>query len=237
MHEIDINCDVGEGIGNEHKLMPFIQTCNIACGGHAGSELLMNEIVTLAMKYKVKIGAHPSYPDFENFGRTSMNLSSKDLALTILNQINTLQRVVVNCGGRLNHIKAHGALYNDLMINEHLATAFLKIIEVYKKDVKLFVPYRSVIARFALRDGFNIVYEAFADRNYNNDLSLVSRNDKNAVITDPKMILEHILEIKNNGSITSISGKHIPILAETFCLHSDTENVVESIKFLNRNLN
>lgn len=237
MHEIDINCDMGEGIGNEHELMPFIQSCNIACGGHAGSESLMNEIVTLAMNHKVKIGAHPSYPDIENFGRRSMNLSSNDLALTILNQIDTLQRVVVNRGGRLNHIKAHGALYNDLMMNEQLAIAFLKIIEIYKKDVKLFVPYQSVIARFALRDGFKVVYEAFADRNYNNDLSLVSRNDKNAVITDPKIILEHILEVKNNGTITSISGNQIPILAGTFCLHSDTENVVESVKYLNRNLN
>lgn len=237
MHQIDINCDMGEGIGNERELMPYIQSCNIACGGHAGSELLMKEIVAMAMKYKVKIGAHPSYPDIKNFGRRTVEISSSDLSLTILDQIDSLHRIVVNCGGRMNHIKAHGALYNDLLTNEQLAIEFLNIIEVYKKDIKLFVPYQSVIARFAVQDGFEVVYEAFADRNYNNDLSLVSRNDKNALITDPKIMLERILEVKNSGTITTVTGKKLPIRAGTFCLHSDTENVIECIKYLYQNLN
>ena len=237
MHQLDINCDMGEGIGNEHQLMPYVQSCNIACGGHAGSELLMKEIVVLAMKYKVKIGAHPSYPDIHNFGRRSMKISASDLSLTILNQIDSLHRIVVNCGGRMNHIKAHGALYNDLLTNEQLAIEFLNIIEAYKKDIKLFVPYQSVIARVAVRDGFNVVYEAFVDRNYNNDLSLVSRNDKNALITDPKIMLDRIVEIKDNGTITTITSEQIPIRAGTFCLHSDTKNIVECLKYLNQNLN
>ena len=135
MHQLDINCDMGEGIGNEHQLMPYVQSCNIACGGHAGSELLMKEIVTLAMKYKVKIGAHPSYPDIVNFGRRSMKINASDLSRTILNQIESLHRIVVNCGGRMNHIKAHGALYNDLSTNEQLAIEFLNIIEAFKKDI------------------------------------------------------------------------------------------------------
>ena len=237
MHQLDINCDMGEGIGNEHQLMPYVQSCNIACGGHAGSELLMKEIVTLAMKYKVKIGAHPSYPDIDNFGRRSMKISASDLSLTILNQIDSLHRIVVNCGGRMNHIKAHGALYNDMLTNEQLAIEFLNIIEAYKKDIKLFVPYQSVIARIAVRDGFNVVYEAFVDRNYNNDLSLVSRNDENALITDPKIMLDRVVEIKDNGTITTITGEQIPIRAGTFCLHSDTKNIVECLKYLNQNLN
>ena len=237
MHQLNINCDMGEGIGNEYQLMPYVQSCNIACGGHAGSELLMKEIVTLAMKYKVKIGAHPSYPDIVNFGRRSMKISASDLSRTILNQIESLHRIVVNCGGRMNHIKAHGALYNDLLTNEQLAIEFLNIIEAYKKDIKLFVPYKSVIARFAVRDGFNVVYEAFMDRNYNSDLNLVSRNDKNALITDPKIMLERVVEIKDNGIITTITGEQIPIRADTFCLHSDTKNIVECLKYLNQNLN
>ena len=236
MHKLDINCDVGEGIGNEHELMPLIQSCNIACGGHAGNDLLMKKIVVLAIKHKVKIGAHPSYPDIENFGRRSMRINADKLAQTILNQIDTLQRIVVNQGGRMNHIKPHGALYNDLVMNEELSHSFLNIIREYKKRVKLFVPYASVIARIAVRDGFTVVYEAFADRNYNDDLSLVSRDKKNAVITDPKVILEHVLEVKNNGTIRTISGKHIAMSASTFCLHSDTVNVIESIKYLNQNL-
>jgi len=237
MGKISINCDVGEGIGNEDKLMPFIQSCNIACGGHAGNELSMTETVLLAIKHKVEIGAHPSYPDIENFGRRSIEISMDKLSASILKQIDTLHRIVVNCGGKLNHIKAHGALYNDLMKNEELSLEFLNIIETYKNDLKLFLPYGSIIAGIAVRDGFTVVYEAFADRNYNDDLSLVSRKEKNAVITDPHDILKQVLEIKNNGTITSISGLQIPFLASTFCLHSDTANVIESIKYLNQNLN
>ena len=237
MGKISINCDVGEGIGNEDKLMPFIQSCNIACGGHAGNELSMTETVLLAIKHKVEIGAHPSYPDIENFGRRSIEISMDKLSASILKQIDTLHRIVVNCGGKLNHIKAHGALYNDLMKNEELSLEFLNIIETYKNDLKLFLPYGSIIAGIAVRDGFTVVYEAFADRNYNDDLSLVSRKEKNAVITDPHNILKQVLEIKNNGTITSISGLQIPFLASTFCLHSDTANVIESIKYLNQNLN
>jgi UPF0271 protein len=165
-----------------------------------------------------------------------MRISADILAQTILNQIDTLQRIVVDQGGRMNHIKPHGALYNDLVVNEELSLTFLNIIREYKKRVKLFVPYASVIARVAVRDGFAVVYEAFADRNYNDDLSLVSRDNKNAVITDPKVILEHVLEVKNNGTIRTITGKHIAMSASTFCLHSDTVNVIESIKYLNQNL-
>ncbi len=237
MYKIDINCDIGEGVGNERELMPFIQSCNIACGGHAGNELLMKEVVALAIKNKVKIGAHPSYPDIENFGRRSIKLSKNELAETILDQINTLHRVIVDAGGRMNHIKAHGALYNDLVVNEELSIDFLKIIETYKQNMKLFVPYGSVIADVAVKDGFAIVYEAFVDRNYNDDLSLVSRKEKNAVITDARTMLEHLLEIKNKGTIRTITGRHIPIKANTFCLHSDTENIIESIKYLDQNLN
>ena len=132
----------------------------------------------------------------------------------------------------MNHIKEHGALYNYLAFNKELSINFLNIIEPYKKKIKLFVPYGSVIADVANKDGFTIVYEAFADRNYNDDLSLVSRKEKNAVITDPGIMLERILEVKNKGTITTITGKQIPIKANTFCLHSDTENITASIKYI-----
>lgn len=236
MNKLDINCDVGEGFGNEGEMMPFIQSCNIACGGHAGNALSMVEIVRLAIRHKVKIGAHPSYPDVENFGRKSIKISTIELSRTISGQIDSLERIIVNCGGRMNHIKPHGALYNDLVMSDELSITFLNIIKTYKKEVKLFVPYNSAVAKIAMRDGFTVVYEAFADRNYNTDLSLVSRNDKNAVITDPKIMLERILDIKNKRLIKTISGKHMAILASTFCVHSDTPNIIDSIKYLNKNL-
>lgn len=237
MHNIDINCDVGEGVGNEQELMPFIQSCNIACGGHAGNESLMQEIVMLAIKYKVNIGAHPSYPDIENFGRVSIKIGRNELAESLLKQIDTLHRIIVNCDGKLNHIKAHGALYNDLMTNEELSYQYINIIGAYKNDVILYLPEKSVIARIAVKNGFRVVYEAFADRNYMDDLGLVSRKEKNAVISDPNIVLDHVLDMKNKGVVTTITGNKLPIKATTFCVHSDTNNAVDLVKYLNKEFN
>lgn len=232
MKKIDINCDVGEGLNNEDKLMPYIQSCNIACGGHAGNSELMRAVAVLAIKHNVKIGAHPSYPDTENFGRISLEISPDDLIKSIRSQINDLIEIINNEGGSLHHIKPHGALYNDIVKNEALSLLFLEAILPYKTLAKLYVPYNSVIEKNALKKKFSIIYEAFADRNYNDDLSLVSRQEKNALITSPALVLKHLSEIINNELVTTISGKKTPIKALTFCVHSDTENVIEIVKRL-----
>ncbi len=229
---IDLNCDVGEGLNNEHLLMPFITSCSIACGGHAGNKETMTKVVALAAKHNVKIGAHPSYPDIENFGRKSMLISKKKLSETLLRQIAALENIVFNFRLQLSHIKPHGALYNDIAKNETIATNFLDVIENYKTKCKLFVPYGSVIATEADRRNFDIVYEAFVDRNYNDDLSLVSRNKNNAIIKDIKKIITQITQIKNEGKVTTITGKIVPLEASTFCVHSDTKNAVEIVKKL-----
>jgi len=188
MNRLNINCDVGEGVNNEMTLMPYIQSCNIACGGHAGNKKLMEKVVKLALKHEVNIGAHPSYPDIENFGRKTMIIDPSELAKTIQKQINLLNKIVIEQGGSLSHIKPHGALYNDVSKNKDLALHFLNAILPYKNSVKLFVPFNSEIEICALENGFSIVYEAFADRNYNDDLSLVARNEKEAVITDVRLL-------------------------------------------------
>ena len=232
MKQIDINCDVGEGVNNEAQLMPYIQSCNIACGGHAGDEDLMNSVVALAIKHKVKIGAHPSYPDKENFGRKTMIIEPNELKASIQNQINSLQEIVKKKGSTLHHIKPHGALYNDIAKNNELSLCFLDAILPYKTDVKLYVPYNSVIEKNALKKGFMIIYEAFADRNYNDDLSLVSREKKGALITNPKHIFLHVFKMLNTNKVITITGKQQPIKATTFCVHSDTENATEIVKGL-----
>lgn len=230
MKEININCDVGEGVNNEAQLMPFIQNCSIACGGHTGNEESMKNVVELALKYNVKIGAHPSYPDRENFGRKSMKIESNKLIESIQSQVKSLEKVVLECKGKLHHIKPHGALYNDIAKNKLLAQQFLKAILPYKSRVNLFVPYNSEIEKCALNNGFSIIYEAFADRNYNDDLSLVSRTDKEAVIFNSEAILRRVLEILNAEKVVAISGEKIAIKAETFCVHSDTKSAVEIVK-------
>ncbi|MFD1294091.1 5-oxoprolinase subunit PxpA [Lutibacter holmesii] len=231
---IAINCDVGEGVYNEELLMPYIQSCNIACGAHAGSKDIINEVVALAIKNKVKIGAHPSYPDKENFGRKTMLLSEFDLINTIRSQVNLLKQEVELQGGKVHHIKPHGALYNDIAKNKKLANQFLTAISPYKNDIVLYVPYASEIETCALEQGFNIVYEVFADRNYNDDLSLVSRTKKDAVLTSLPAIIKHVLEVINTNKITTISGEKHTIKGATFCVHSDTENAVDIVKGISK---
>ena len=234
MNRLNINCDVGEGYNNEMVLMQYIQSCNIACGGHAGNKKLMEKVVKLALKHEVNIGAHPSYPDIENFGRKTMIIDPSELAKTIQKQINLLNKIVIEQGGSLSHIKPHGALYNDVSKNKDLALHFLNAILPYKNHVKLFVPFNSEIEICALENGFSIVYEAFADRNYNDDLSLVARNEKEAVITDVEIIEVRILEMINTERVTTISGKKVFIKASTFCVHSDTENAIEIVRKLHQ---
>ncbi len=234
MKYFEINCDVGEGLDNEAEIMSYIQACNIACGGHAGDIDSMRKVVDLAIRRKVKIGAHPSYPDKENFGRKSVLMEFSNLQHSIKEQVNSLNEIIHEKGSTLHHIKPHGALYNDIARNEELALVFLEAIQTYKEDIKLYVPYNSVVENSAIKYGFSIVHEAFADRNYNDDLSLVSRKEKNALITDPNYLLQHVLEMLNDEKVTTISGNKISIKAFTFCVHSDTKNALEILKRLNQ---
>ena len=146
---IELNCDVGEGMNNESSLMPYISTCSIACGGHAGDIESMTNAVSLALKNNVKIGAHPSYPDKENFGRKSMIISNETLKKTIVSQIKALEKIAQNSNSKLSHIKPHGALYNDIAKNQDRANSFLDAIESFKSTYKLFVPFGSIIAKEA----------------------------------------------------------------------------------------
>ena len=231
MNRINLNCDVGEGQNNEAQLLPYINACNIACGGHFGTYKSMNEVVKIAIQYNVKIGAHPSYPDSVNFGRKTIKISESDLINSIQKQIDDLLIVLNEHGAILNHIKPHGALYNDIAKDKNLALTFLKAIEKHE-NVKLFVPFNSEIEKEAVKSGKLIVYEAFADRNYNSDLTLVSRNEKNAVLTNVKSIKKHIKAMLLKNELITITGEKAFIKADTFCVHSDTENAIDIVKNL-----
>lgn len=234
---ININCDIGEGAANENKLMPFIQYCNIACGGHAGDEISMTNMVKLAIANQVKIGAHPSYPDKENFGRKSLLINSDKLIDSIQSQINKLIKITENYGSSITHIKPHGALYNDIAKNVSLAKIFMKAISIYKLNTILFVPFNSAIEKIAIENGFTVFYEAFADRNYNDDLSLVNRSKNNALITSNQLIINHVKEIVETGMVKTINNIKVKIKADTFCVHSDTKNALSIVKNLNNHFN
>lgn len=233
---IDINCDVGEGIGNEHELFPFISSCNIACGGHAGDETIIREIVLLAKKHKVKVGAHPSYPDKKNFGRVVLDISDSDLKETIQRQVNVFLKVIALEGIKMNHIKAHGALYNEMAKNNKVAETFLEAIREFKESIVVYVPYKSVVAKIAKQQGFTIKYEAFCDRNYNDDLTLVSRKEEASLIISKKEVLEHVFRMIDNNSVKTISGNIKRIEADTFCIHGDTPKAIEILTYLSNEL-
>ena len=231
---LNINCDLGEGLNNEHIIMPLIDSCNIACGGHAGDIGSMIECVEISIKNNVRIGAHPSYPDKINFGRKKIDISPSELSYSIISQIESLETIADSYGLELNHIKAHGALYNQMIIDTELSNLYLDTIKEFKKKCSLYIPYKSEIEKIALKKGFSIIYEVFGDRNYNDDLSLVSRNNENALITDPESVLNHIKTIKETESVKTINGNYKKIKFDTICIHSDTNNSIDILKKINQ---
>ncbi len=231
---LNINCDLGEGLNNEHIIMPLIDSCNIACGGHAGDNGSMIECVEISIKNNVKIGAHPSYPDKINFGRKKIDISPSQLSYSIISQIESLETIADSYGLELNHIKAHGALYNQMIIDTELSNFYLNTIKDFKNKCSLYIPYKSEIEKIALKKGFSIIYEVFGDRNYNDDLSLVSRSNENALITDPESVVNHIKTIKETETVKTINGNYKKIKFDTICIHSDTNNSIEILKKINQ---
>ena len=233
---IDINCDVGEGIGNEKDLLPLISSCNIACGGHAGDLQTMTDVIRLAFENKVKIGAHPSYPDRENFGRKSMEISEDKLIESIQKQLTDFTSILEKENIQLHHIKAHGALYNDIAKDIVLAKVFLKAIEKFKNNFFIYVPFNSIIEHECLKQNFNIKHEAFGDRNYNADLSLVSRKLPNALLQDPQDVLIHLVRMLRKKQLKTYDDTLMNIEADTFCIHGDTPSAVQILMYLTEEL-
>ncbi len=233
---VDINVDVGEGIGNEILLMPYIASCNIACGGHAGTFESMQNVVKLAKQYRVKIGAHPSFPDKEHFGRQPMEMSSAALFSSIKNQIEDLIKVLNRENALLHHVKPHGALYNLAAVNKRIASVIIEVMKSLALPIKLYVPYKSVIADLALKENIQITYEAFADRNYNEDLTLVSRSEPHALIEDVNLVFDHVFRMVSTQKVKTIKNTELDIEAATFCVHGDNPKAVDLIKNLKRKL-
>ena len=230
-HRIDINCDVGEGVGNEASLMPYISSCNISCGAHAGSIAVMDEVIGLAKEHEVKIGAHPSFPDRENFGRVVMDIAPATLQESIEEQILLLKERADLQDVTLHHIKPHGAMYNLIAKDKTMAQLVIRAVQNTCPNLFLYVPYNSVIAEEALKSNLQIQYEAFADRNYNEDLTLVSRSQENALITNKEEVFTHIKRMIVGQQVQTIGGLR-NITADTICVHGDTENAVELIVFI-----
>ena len=234
MKTIHINCDLGEELDNEDLLMPFISACNIACGGHAGNKEIIENTIDLAKQHQVQIGAHPSFPDRENFGRKILQMDNQELLDSLLHQISVVLEIANKKNTELHHIKAHGALYNLAAKDERTAEIVIEAIKRTSPNAVIFVPPKSIIANLAIKEGFNISFEVFCDRNYNDDFSLVNRKEANAVFHDPADVLQHVNRL-HTGELLTRNGIILPIQSDTFCVHGDTNNAVAILEMLNSN--
>ncbi|MFD0861717.1 5-oxoprolinase subunit PxpA [Sungkyunkwania multivorans] len=233
---IDINSDLGEGMGNDAEMMRFISSCNIACGGHYGDETSMSKTIRLALDHNVRIGAHPSFPDKQNFGRLPVDISSEDLKASLYEQLLDFKSILDSEGGKLHHIKPHGALYNLLKMDMDLADLFLDVTCKYFPKSILYVSPDSSILERAEHRGARCWIEAFADRNYNDDLSLVPRSQPDAVIENAAAVLAHVNPMILKGHIKTVSGNRKSISPRTLCVHGDHPNALEIARALNMNV-
>jgi UPF0271 protein len=213
---MQINCDLGEGIGNDAALMPYINEANIACGFHAGDGYTMRETVALCIRHGVKMGAHPSYLDRENFGRKEIEMSPEEIYLLVKKQIETLNQIVKTAGGKLNHVKPHGALYNTSAKNEAVAKAIAKAVKDVDAGLVLFGLKNSLSIAAGKEMGLKTAEEAFADRRYESDGSLTPRSQPGACFTEVQDVLDQVEKIK----------------ADTWCIHGDGPHALEFAKAL-----
>ena len=230
MKTIDINCDLGEGIGNDELIMPYISSANIACGYHAGDENTMIQTVELCKKYNVAVGAHPSYPDRENFGRTDMLLHPGEIYEMIVKQINVLEKIADERDVPVHHVKPHGALYNMTARDKMLAPfVALAILDTDSKYI-LYGLSGSYLIKEGKNLGVKTASEVFADRTYKDDGMLSPRNKPGALIEDVDKAVAQVIQMIKEGTVTSVTGKKVPIVAETICIHGDGQHAVELAK-------
>jgi UPF0271 protein len=225
--EVDFNCDMGEGMSNDAAIMPFISSANIACGYHAGDESTMKRTVELCLKNNVAIGAHPSFFDKENFGRKEMELPAEKIYDLILAQIEILDKIARSGGAKLHHVKPHGALYNMSARDASLAKTIAKAVRYFDPHLILFGLSGSYSINEAKIMGLKTASEVFADRTYRDDGGLTARSQPNALIDDEEKMIQQVLQMIKERTVTSVTGKKIPITADTICIHGDGTHAVE----------
>lgn len=226
--KIDLNCDLGEAIGNDADIMPHITSANIACGFHAGDANVMQAAVRLAKKYGVAIGAHPGWHDLQNFGRREMNVSAEEAEALALYQIGALAAIAKADGMELRHVKPHGALYNQAAKDIVLARSIARAVKKFSADLILVGLAGSYLVEAGVEAGLRVANEGFPDRAYNPDGSLKSRSLPGAVIESPDEVARHAIELATRG--IQFNGKTVQV--DTLCLHGDNIHAAENARKL-----
>ncbi len=238
---IDLNCDLGESfgkytIGNDEKVLKYVTSVNIACGFHAGDPVIMERTVKLAIEKGIAIGAHPGYPDLMGFGRRNMDISIHEARSYMIYQIGALKAFVESYGGKLQHVKPHGALYNMASVDYALAKALAEAVYDVDRELIFMGLANSTMTKAAKDTGLNVAHEVFADRAYNDDGTLVSRKLEGAVIHDTEVCVRRVLSMIKEGKVTSIDGTDIQIKADSICIHGDNSMALEFAKNLKKKL-
>ncbi|WP_432695671.1 5-oxoprolinase subunit PxpA [Marinobacterium sp. YM272] len=232
-----LNCDLGESFGawsmgmDEH-VMPHIDQANVACGFHAGDPLVMQKTLRMAKENNVQVGAHPAYPDLMGFGRRSVHASANEIHALVHYQLAALDGMAASAGIELAYVKPHGALYNDMMAKPSVRQAIMKAIADYYRPVKLMLqatPEEENHRQEAEHYGIELLFEAFADRCYDDDGKLLSRTKPGAVHNREKM-LEQVRQIAEEQTITTVSGHKLKLHIDTICVHGDNNDGVEAIR-------
>lgn len=234
-----INSDLGESFGhwkmaNDAKVMALVQQANIACGFHAGDPDVMAQTLSSAIENGVQIGAHPSYPDLQGFGRRSIKLSAEEIKHCILFQVSALDGMAQSLGGTVEYIKPHGALYNDMMKDESVYSAVLDAVSVFHKPVELMIqsmPDNSRYAALANQRNVKLIYEVFADRRYTDSGLLTPRSHANAVLTAKEVAIQ-INTLLEEGCLISESGLRLTLNVDSICVHGDDNDALQKAQIV-----
>lgn len=232
-----LNCDLGESYGSwsmglDEQVMPYIDQANIATGFHAGDPLIMQRTLASAKSHGVAVGAHPAYPDLVGFGRRSMNMSRDELIASLHYQIAALDGMALSQGVEMSYVKPHGALYNDMMAKVDVRDAVMTAVAQYHRPI-VFMLQATAEADTHRKEaddiGIELWFEAFADRCYDDDGKLLSRSQTGAVHNREKMLAQ-VAQLHDKGTLTTVSGKELPIAADTLCVHGDNAEGVQAIQ-------
>lgn len=229
---IDLNSDLGEGAGHDNEILDLVSSANIACGFHAGDASSIFATIQAARERNVSLGAHPSFSDRENFGRTEMDLSPAEIYSVVAYQIGAFYGVARAADGRMNHVKAHGALYNMAARDRALADVIANAVFALDPQLILFAPAGSQLDFAATELGLTTASEVFADRNYLADGSLVPRTDSRAFVHDPIEAADRIVRMLMEGKVRAVDGTDVDISAQTICVHGDNPQAVEFVSKL-----
>ncbi|MDP4103705.1 MAG: 5-oxoprolinase subunit PxpA [Bacillota bacterium] len=242
MVKIDINCDMGESfgiykLGRDEEILDYVTSANIACGFHAGDPSTMRKTVKMALEKQIGIGAHPGFSDLAGFGRRYIDISPEEVYDLVIYQLGALQAFVKSEGGKLQHVKPHGALYNMAAKSFPISEAIAEAIYRVEPDLILFGLAGSELIKAGKKVGLRSASEVFADRTYQEDGSLTPRRDANALIKERSVAVNQVIQMINHGKVATSSGKEIPIKADTICIHGDSEKALDFARFISSCLN